>query len=95
MDEARDLIASALRKRAANGGRHLHHSACVHNMAPAEQVRLRGKTVEWWERVIGPLPEQITPEQWETDPPECGWNPVQGPQHLDAVTKELRETGKY
>ena len=67
-----DLIRAALRKRDENGWRHLHHSACIHNLPPAEQVEMRGKTVEWWTKVIGPLPEQITPERWETDPPEVG-----------------------
>lgn len=69
MSQARSVIASALRKRAENGEKHLHHSACIHNLSPEEQVAMRGKTVEWWTRVIGPLLEQITPEQWETTPP--------------------------
>lgn len=63
------ITAAALRRRAENGGQHLHHSACIHNLPPEEQVTMRGKTVRWWKRMIGPLPEQITPEQWETDPP--------------------------
>lgn len=70
MDDARSIIAAALRKRAENGGRHLHHRDCIHNLPPAEQVRMRSKTAEWWQRMIGPLPEQITPEQWQTEPPE-------------------------
>lgn len=40
---AGQLLGAALRKRAANGGRHLHHSACIHNLPPAEQVELRGQ----------------------------------------------------
>lgn len=64
------MILGALRKRAETGGRHLHHSACIHNLPPEEQVALRGWTVDRWERVIGPLPGQITPDQWETAPPE-------------------------
>ena len=68
MNDMTDLIAGALRRRAENGGRHLHHSGCIHNLPPEKQVAMRGKTVEWWTRVIGPLPEQITPDQWETDP---------------------------
>lgn len=63
-------MAAALRKRAENGGQHLHHSACIHNLPPEEQIRMRGKTVEWWTRMIGGLPEQITPDQWATDPLE-------------------------
>ena len=69
-DEALKLIGAALRKRDENGGQHLHHSTCIHNLPPEEQVAMRGRTVEWWTKVIGPLPEQITPEQWETDPPD-------------------------
>lgn len=69
MNDARDVITSALRKRAENGGKHLHHSECIHNLPPEKQVTMRGKTVEWWTRMIGPLPEQITPDQWETQPP--------------------------
>lgn len=70
MSEARDIIAAALRKRAGNGGKHLHHSECIHNLPPERQVAMRGKTIEWWARVIGPMPEQITPDDWQTDPPE-------------------------
>lgn len=66
---AHDLIAAALRKRAENGGRHLHHRDCIHNLPPERQVEIRGKTVEWWTRIVGPLPAQITPDQWETEPP--------------------------
>jgi hypothetical protein len=50
-------------------GRHLHHRDCIHNLPPERQVEMRGRTVEWWLAVIGPLPEQITPDQWETEPP--------------------------
>lgn len=70
MDDARALIKAALDKRAENGGRHLHHSECIHNLPPERQVGIRGKTVEWWTEVVGVLPEQIGPGQWETDPPE-------------------------
>ncbi|RAJ70292.1 hypothetical protein K378_01457 [Streptomyces sp. Amel2xB2] len=68
MSDAKDLIIAALRKRAANGGQHLHHRDCIHNLPPEKQVEMRGKTVEWWTRIIGDLPEQITPDQWETEP---------------------------
>lgn len=63
------ILASALRKRAENGGQHLHHRDCIHNLSPEKQVSMRGKTVEWWLRVVGELPEQITPDQWRTTPP--------------------------
>ena len=71
-DRSLNMIKAALQKRAENDGRHLHHSACIHNLPPAEQVTVRGKTVEWWTTRVGPLPEQITPDQWETDPPDFG-----------------------
>lgn len=70
--DARTLIAASLRRRAANDGRHLHHRDCIHNLPPERQVALRGKTVEWWMQVVGSLPEQITPEQWETPRDEGG-----------------------
>lgn len=69
MSEVENLVASALRKRAENGDRHLHHRGCIHNLPPERQVELRGKTVAWWTKVVGELPEQITPDQWETEPP--------------------------
>jgi hypothetical protein len=65
-EEALSLLGAVLRKR---GGRHLHHRDCIHNLPPVEQVAMRGKTVEWWTAFVGPLPEQITPDQWVTDPP--------------------------
>lgn len=67
--DVQDVVASALQKRAESGGQHRHHPHCIHNLPPEQQVVMRGKTVEWWTRVIGPLPEQITPDQWETAPP--------------------------
>lgn len=72
MTEPKELILAAIQKRAENGGRHLHHRDCIHNLPPVQQVEIRGKTVEWWTRMVGTLPEQITPEQWETEPPETG-----------------------
>ncbi|MEU1663572.1 hypothetical protein ABZ547_08150 [Streptomyces sparsogenes] len=67
--DAAAILASALRKRAENGGQHLHHRGCIHNLPPEKQVALRGKTVEWWLRMVGELPEQITSDQWQTAPP--------------------------
>jgi hypothetical protein len=67
--DARTIAAAALRKRAENGGKHLHHRDCIHNLPPEQQVAMRGKTVDWWTRVIGDLPKQITPDQWQTTPP--------------------------
>lgn len=73
--ELKTAIVAALRKQYANGGRHLHHRDCIHNLTPEQQVTVRGKTVEWWTRMVGALPEQITPEQWDTEPPEIGAAP--------------------
>jgi hypothetical protein len=69
MEPVSATFAAALRKRAENGGKHLHHRDCIHNLPPEQQVALRGKTVDWWTRVIGALPTQITPDQWQTTPP--------------------------
>lgn len=60
-------VFTIFRKRDENGG-HLHHRDCIHNLPPEQQVELRGKTVDWWLTVIGPLPEQITPAEWQTEP---------------------------
>jgi hypothetical protein len=64
------VFASVFDHRLANDGKHIHHRVCIHNLPPEEQVAAHGKTVEWWLKAIGPLPQQITPEQWETEPPE-------------------------
>lgn len=65
--DVQQLMMSALRKRSAQGGEHLHHRDCIHNLPPEEQIAIRGKTVEWWMAVVGSMPEQIAPDQWETD----------------------------
>jgi len=65
-DEAEALIARALRRRADNGWKHLHTSECIHNLPPEDQIEMRGKTTEWWMAVIGTMPEQITPDDWES-----------------------------
>ena len=68
-DELGRSFAKIMDHRDANGVKHLHHRKCIHNLPPEEQVTLRGKSVEWWTTIVGPLPEQITPEQWECEPP--------------------------
>jgi len=65
------LAEAALLKRAANGWEHLHHRDCIHNLPPEQQVQMHGKTVDWWQKMIGPLPEQISPDQWQTEPPQA------------------------
>ncbi|MCF8784123.1 hypothetical protein [Rhodococcus ruber] len=67
-EDIQKLMGAALRKRAAQGGRHLHHRDCIHNLPPEEQIAIRGKTVEWWMAIIGSMPVQITPDEWETEP---------------------------
>ena len=71
-------VDSLMGHREANGGKHLHHRDCIHNLTPEQQIEVRGMAVhgapgaggvDWWLEVIGPLPEQITPEQWECEPP--------------------------
>jgi hypothetical protein len=61
-------IGKALAHREKHG-RHLHHRNCIHNLPPEEQVAMRGRSVEWWTTIVGPLPEQIIPDQWECEPP--------------------------
>lgn len=66
--DIKGLMVASLRRRFENGGRHLHSSSCIHNLPPEQQIEMRGKTVEWWMTVIGSMPEQITPAQWEAEP---------------------------
>lgn len=61
-------IVAALRLREKHG-RHMHHAECIHNMPPIEQVEMRGKTVGWWMTVVGSMPVQITPDEWEIAAP--------------------------
>jgi hypothetical protein len=68
MEIDHDAIDTALEHRLA-GGAHYHHRHCVHNMPPAEQVAMRGWTVEKWLAIIGPLPARITPDEWVSAPP--------------------------
>lgn len=69
MADLKRFMAAALAHREHHGS-HKHHEHCIHNLTPVEQVEIRGKSVEWWTQMIGPLPEQITPDDWEIDPPE-------------------------
>ena len=71
-DDAKRLMIAALKKIDENGGYHLHHSDCIHNLTPEEQIAVRGKTVEWWMQWVGTMPQQITPDQWETTPLDLG-----------------------
>jgi hypothetical protein len=69
MSDMEELILKALQFREKNGGSHLHHSQCIHNLLPIDQVKMHSKSVDWWMTVIGSMPVQITPEQWQVDPP--------------------------
>lgn len=69
--DVRGAMSAALAQR-AKAGRHLHHRDCIHNLPPEEQIALRGKTVDWWMAVVGSMPEQITPDQWECESPTRG-----------------------
>lgn len=70
-DDIEAMMIAALKHREEQG-RHLHHRDCIHNLPPEKQVEVRGKTVEWWTAIVGPLPEQITSDQWECEPPDWG-----------------------
>lgn len=63
-----NAILGALALRAKHG-RHMHHSQCIHNLTPEDQIEMRGKSVNWWMTVVGSMPVQITPDDWEIDPP--------------------------
>lgn len=69
-DDIENAIIGALKLRDANGGRHLHHSQCIHNLTPDEQIELvrRRFTREQYIQIVG-MPVQITPDEWEIDPP--------------------------
>ncbi|WP_025158889.1 hypothetical protein [Leifsonia aquatica] len=62
-------MVTALTLRMRNGGRHLHHRSCIHNLPPEEQIALRGRTVEQWLALHGSMPTQITPAEWEIESP--------------------------
>jgi hypothetical protein len=70
-DELGRSFAKIMDHRDANGGKHLHHRHCIHNLPPADQIALRAPhwTVDKWLTIMGSMPEQITPEQWECEPP--------------------------
>jgi hypothetical protein len=63
--ELADLLADPNVQRRLAGGLHRHHRGCIHNLPPDEQIALRGKTREWWERMGLSIPTQITPDEWE------------------------------
>jgi len=73
-ESVEQLIGAALRRR-LDTGQHLHHRDCIHNLTPREQIEMRGKTVEWWTRMIGSMPVQITSDDWEA-PPLFEYQPV-------------------
>lgn len=69
MSDLKRTMLAALAHRQKHGG-HMHHQHCIHNMTPEEQITMRGKTVDWWMKWVGTMPVQISPDDWEIDPPE-------------------------
>ncbi|MGV8064572.1 hypothetical protein PJP13_24215 [Mycobacterium kansasii] len=59
-----DEVDRAIEHRLA-GGEHFHHKGCIHNLPPGEQVAMHGWTVEKWLAIIGSMPVQITPDDWQ------------------------------
>jgi len=53
---------------------HRHHRNCIHNLSPREQYEIRASRTRWtyeqWVEIRGSEPVQITPDQWEIEPPE-------------------------
>lgn len=66
--DAEAIVMAALERLIKNNWEHKHHQGCIHNLPPEEQIAMRGRTVEWWMTVIGPMPVQITPDDWEEEP---------------------------
>lgn len=60
-----DHLSDERVQRRLNGEPHAHHAKCIHNLPPEQQIAVRGRTVEWWQSMGLPMPEQITPDQWE------------------------------
>lgn len=69
MTDIEQAITGALRLRAKNG-RHMHHSQCIHNLTPDEQIEIRRRrfTREQYIEIVG-MPMQITPDDWEIEAP--------------------------
>ena len=66
--KAEELVGLALERYFKNGGIHKHHKDCIHNLPPEEQIELRGESIEWWMKMVGSMPIQITPDEWEESP---------------------------
>jgi hypothetical protein len=69
-EERREAIKAAMVAAIPSIGNHRHHSGCIHNLSPEDQLKARGKTVDWWLKWVGTMPTQITPDDWEIDEPE-------------------------
>lgn len=67
--DIKDDILRAMAHRLRNGGQHLHHRHCIHNLPPEEQVALRRRTPEEYVAIHGAMPVQIAPEDWEIESP--------------------------
>ncbi|GAA1337294.1 hypothetical protein [Arthrobacter roseus] len=78
-NQVQDLVIAALNRRFQNGGKHLHSSSCIHNLSPVEQIEMRGKSIEWYMAVVGKMPEQITPKDWEAPPVTVDETPMEKP----------------
>ena len=68
MSDLEPLIGAAIRRRIGNNWEHKHHEGCIHNMPSEEQIAMHGKSVEWWMTVVGSMPVEITPDDWEEGP---------------------------
>ena len=68
-----------------NGNAHRHHRNCVHNLTPQEQFELLAHGTRWtyeqWVSIRGAEPVQITPQDWEIEPPEWTNLRQEGSEH--------------
>lgn len=61
-----DILKNDRVQRRLAGEPHQHHSECIHNLTPDEQIALRGWTRERWVAMGLEIPSQITPDEWVT-----------------------------
>jgi hypothetical protein len=62
---ADEIMSDRRVARRLSGEPHRHHSGCIHNLTPDEQIAIRGRTRAWWDAMGLAEPVQITPDEWQ------------------------------